>query len=363
MSSRPRNPRKRGDDDEPDEMFDDDDMSAGDSNSGTPGPFDRAIVVEREHAGMPLDRFLSAMFKDLDRAYLRGLVRSGAVRVDGVVVTSPRALWRNAVVTIEASPEQDVVYEKPVVAPEFIIKYEDAALAIIQKPPGEPFDARIAARVCPALVPPRGEVLRLIEKVDRDTSGLVVVTKTLVATRALEAQYEAGTALIEHYAICDGSPEDEVFSIDEPLGSDARRSGRREVNGLGAEPASTLVRVLERFDQFTIVSAAPRTHRTHQVRVHLQSAGIPIVNDPVYGRESEVRVSDLKRGYARKQGSVEKPLLTRMALHIQQIKMDSPAGGVAHATAPPPPDLDRFVKTLERYRRPTRRPGGHDDLI
>lgn len=335
----------------------DEDLDDSDFGSDGVDPWGRAFVVERDLAGVPLDRFLASVFPDLDRNYLRSLVRDGRVRVDGTPMTAPRALWRNAVVTIDAGPEDDVQYQKAPPPPSTEICYEDEAIAFVNKPAGLILDQRNVAQHCPSLSAPKGDLLRVLEKLDRAASGLMIVTKNLPAHRAVEKLYQDGVAVVETLVVCEGGAPEDDFIVNEPIGSDERRTGKREVHGEGAEAAETRIVVKSRYEAFTVLVAIPKTHRTHQIRVHLQYAGLPIVGDATYGRPGEVWVRDLKRGYERKPGGTEKPVFSRMALHVQKIQLPSPAGVAAEALLPPPPDFDRFLKSLERYRSdaPSRR--------
>ncbi|MFN0206364.1 MAG: pseudouridine synthase [Planctomycetota bacterium] len=332
---------------------DDDLLESGDGGSDGGNPFDRTFVVERDLAGIPLDRFLSNELPDLDRTYLRQLVREGRVRVDGVPMTSSRPLWRNAVVNIAARPDEDVSYQKQVVteidAP-FPIVYENADVAIINKPAGVTLDPKLLMERCPTLHAPKGDLLRPAEKVDRETSGLVVITKNLAVSRAVQEIYNSEKVNCEVLAIVEGSPDEDSFVIKANLGADERHTGRRVVDGEHAERAETEIYVMERFDGFTAIVAKPRTHRTHQIRAHLQHLVLPVVGDPLYNHKAEITVAQLKRGFEHKAGHSEKPMITRMAMHIQRIQFQSPAGEAIDAKVDPPRDLDRFIKSLHRYR-------------
>lgn len=329
---------------------DEDELLKGSRDDGG-DPWGRTLVVERELAGVTLDRFLASSFPSLDHGYLRQLVREGRVRVDGVAMMSSRKLWRNAVVSIDADVEDDVKYQKPEELPVVDICYEDADVAIVNKPPGLILDQRNLAQHVPSLSAPKGDLVRLVEKMEKSASGLMILTKNLEAHRAVEKLMESGAVIEEVLAICEGQAGDEdSFAIADPIGTDERRTGRREVNGENAEPAETRVTVQSRYDHFTVVVAIPVTHRTHQVRVHLQSAGLPIAGDPYYGRNAQIWVSDLKRGYSPKPGATEKPVFARTAMFVQKIQFTSPAGCVAMAAAAPPADFERFLKSLERYR-------------
>ncbi|MBI3819792.1 MAG: RluA family pseudouridine synthase [Planctomycetes bacterium] len=345
----------------------DDELDKLETNRPAADPWGKTFVVERELAGVPLDRFLSGLFPDFDRNYLRRLVRDGHVRVDGVPMVAPQKLWRNAVVTIDAGVENDAEYHKEPPPPPVEIRYEDPAVAIVYKPENVILDQRNVDNQCPSMRAPKGDLLRIVGKLEKDASGLVVVTKNLAAHREIESIYRNGGALSEYLAICEGTAQDEEFTINDPIGADERHTGRREVNGDGARPAETRVLLKSQFERFALLVAIPKTHETHQVRVHLQYVDLPVAGDTLYGRNTEIWMADLKRGYSRKQGMREKPVFARIALHVQKIQFKSPASGNADAIAEaaPPADFERFIKSLERYRSPGRRSdrGGDDGSL
>jgi len=306
--------------------------------------FPGALVVPRDLAGIPLDRFLSASFPEVDRAQLRRLVREGKVHVNGVPMSVARPLRRNSVVTVET--ELDALPQAPAEpgAPIDVL-YEDDESLVVAKPPGlalslEPGGLDVSVK--------RGERLRAAFRLDREASGAVVLTKTLAAQRAIERQLDEETAEVEMLAIVEGHPRDDRFEVRLALGADRRRTGRRVVNPASKERCVTRFEVLARFDGCAIVAARPLTHRTHQVRVHLAESGTPLLVDPVYGRRSELLLSMLKRGYRGKPGRPERPILSRLSLHSRRVAFATARGRV-HAEAPLPPDLERVLRVLDHY--------------
>jgi 23S rRNA pseudouridine1911/1915/1917 synthase len=304
-----------------------------------------SLVVPRELAGMPLDRFLSVSFPEADRAQLRRLVREGKVLVNGVPMSVPRPLRRNAVVTVQS--EIDAVAYAPAEPPPSVeVLYEDADAMVVSKLVGAAIDlepARLGAEI------PRGEHLRAAYRLDREASGAVLLTKTLAAQRAVERQLDDGTAELELLAFVEGHPHDDVYEVSLALGADRRRSGRKVADPKSKERCITRFEVLARFDGCAIVAARPLTQRTHQVRVHLAEAGTPLLVDPVYGRRAELMLSTLKRGYRGKPGRPERAILSRLSLHARRVAFTTASRGRVQVEAPLPPDLERLMRVLDHY--------------
>jgi 23S rRNA pseudouridine1911/1915/1917 synthase len=175
-----------------------------------------------------------------------------------------------------------------------------------------------------------GGVLRpgIVHRLDRDTSGVIVVAKHDAAHNALAKQLKAREVDKVYVALVEGTPKPADGVIDAPIARDPRRRQRMAVVEGGRE-AATAYRVLERFEGVSLVEARPRTGRTHQIRVHLAAIGHPIVGDPVYGRRS--------------------PLVPRQFLHAARIEFAHPATGERVAyDAPLPPDLEQALRKLRR---------------
>jgi 23S rRNA pseudouridine1911/1915/1917 synthase len=220
------------------------------------------------------------------------------------------------------------------------VVYEDADVLIVNKPaglavhpaPGHPRGTlvnAVLARV-PGL-PSSGGALRpgIVHRLDKDTSGLLVIGKTVDAYRRLTAQLRARTIVRQYLVIVRGTVLDDRGSIVAPVGRDPHHRTRMAVIPHG-RPAVTHYRVRERFAGATLLECRLETGRTHQIRVHLLHLGHPVLGDPVYGR---VRVPEMRR----------------QALHAARLEFAHPRTGERLAfTAPPPDDV---AALLERLRR------------
>ena len=176
-----------------------------------------------------------------------------------------------------------------------------------------------------------------VHRIDADTSGILLCTKNKVALDYVSGQFQSKTVGKIYHAICVGLPEAKLFEPNEdmphlPPGAffvnrdlidDEANLGRMRTIRKNGKASETIVRVLERFERFTFVECRPLTGRTHQIRVHLQFSGLPILNDPFYGDGvTTLLLSQLKRGY---KGRVdEKPLIGRLALHASEITIKHP---------------------------------------
>ncbi len=176
-----------------------------------------------------------------------------------------------------------------------------------------------------------------VHRIDADTSGLLLCTKNKAALDYVSGQFQSKTVGKIYHAICVGLPAPELFEPNEEMPhlppnaffvgrdliEDEANLGRMRTIRKNGKASQTIVRVLERFERFTFVECRPLTGRTHQIRVHLQFSGLPILNDPFYGDGvTTLLLSQLKRGY---KGRVdEKPLIARLALHASEITIKHP---------------------------------------
>ncbi len=302
------------------------------------------ITVPPERAGLALDEYLCLVFPLLTKGFLRRKIRDGKVLVDGMPASTSLRLRRDQVLIVEIEEDEELP-EKPV-APRIRIPvlYEDECVLAVDKPSdlaAEPERwAKSNASLAGALLElalDRSEVEetapsqpvqplefrpRLLHRLDKDTSGVVLVAKTLPAERALRAAFELG-AIRKHYlALVEGEyplGEGESGIIDLPIGPDERKSGRMQIDERQGKPSQTRVRIEKAFHGYTLLACEPLTGRTHQIRVHLRAKGFPLVIDPFYGRRRSLSLSEFKLDYRRKPGAVETPLMERLTLHARRL--------------------------------------------
>lgn len=325
---------------------------------------DHHLSVEPGQAGLELDEFLCRAFPRVPKRHLRGLVRAGDVLVDGVPGRASQRLGEDQVVSIDLR-ESELPERRLPQAPEVPVLFEDEHCLAIDKPAAlavEPdrWDAGRASLVgsLDALAAARDEPFRarIVHRLDRDTSGVVVVAKTVEAERALRAAFDENRVEKRYLALVEGELDEREtpLLVDRPIGPDRRRSGRMIVTPDG-KPARTEVRVERRYRGYSLLECRPETGRTHQIRVHLAEIGFPLAVDPMYGRRSALYLSEIKSGYRPKKGRPEPALLARLSLHARGLRFPS-VGGSADSTvtveSPLPRDLERALKQLAKVRPP-----------
>jgi RluA family pseudouridine synthase len=195
-----------------------------------------------------------------------------------------------------------------------------------------------------------------VHRIDADTSGLVLCAKTKPALDFLSGQFQSKTVAKVYEAITAGLPAADEYEVDLVLKEDDAKPGRMCVVKKHGKASVTAFTVRARFPQpagrpgFAQVECRPQTGRTHQIRVHLAAGGTPILNDPFYGNETRLLLSDLKRGY--KGRDDERPLMTRLALHAASLTFNHPATREPMTiTAPRPHDLEVALKYLVKFAR------------
>lgn len=325
-----------------------------------------SLVVEDEWAGCPLDELLAAHWPRVAKGRIRDLVRAGRVTVDGRPAQPGDPLRAGQLILLEEALEAHARERMPALPIEVL--YEDEHLLAIQKPPGLPVEpsrwgehpvhlsgamttwAQERAGVAGGAGGGLAKRPRALHRLDLGTSGVLLFALTLEAERFYRGLFAAGAIEKTYHAIVLGRLE-EAGVVDAPIGPDERRSGQMKVDGSGKE-SQTAYRPLEAFRAHALIEARPRTGRTHQIRVHMAYAGHPLAVDERYGGGQALFLSHVKRGYRPKPGRPEKPLLDRLSLHAQSVRLPRFGGGASEdlqIVAPYPDDFARAVKQLRRW--------------
>ncbi len=315
-------------------------------------------VVTAAEAGWRLDAFLVLHFTDYTRAHLRRVITAGGVTVNGQGAKPAYRVRPGQRVSI-VLPEIPRQTPRPENIPLEIL-YEDEWLAVINKPPGmvvHPARGHWSGTLAGAIQFHFGGQLSslggpsrpgIVHRLDRDTSGAIVVAKHDLGHGKLADQFAERTVEKEYFALVAGCPERDRDWIDQPIGvhpvERKKMAIRRE--DPSQRSAQTFYEVLERFDGFAAVLARPKTGRTHQIRVHLAHVGFPVLCDRHYGGRAR-----LTRGELRRDPSDETVLLERQALHAWRLKLVHPASGQPMTfEAPLPADIAAVLAELRACR-------------
>lgn len=318
------------------------------------------LVVEARAHGWRIDHYLSRLYPNYSRSAFKRAIDSGGVLLNGLPVKTSRRLRVNDVLSVQLPTEPDS--SLPAEDIPLDVLYEDDAIVVINKPadmithPGKgnyrgtlagalQFHFDRLSDVAGSLRP------GIVHRLDRDTSGVIVVAKDNQVHNQLSSQFERREVKKEYRAICRGVIQRDSDYIETHLRVNPKRREKMmvcEPTGNSRE-AVTFYEVLRRFDGFTSVRLLPRTGRTHQLRVHLAHLGHPIVADTLYGG-AVLRVSDLppiRDAACLSTSSPEDILIARQALHAFRLEFHHPlTGKPMRIEAPLPEDMQRTLDSL-----------------
>ncbi len=285
--------------------------------------------------GLRLDQALARLFHQYSRNRLKAWLEEGHIKVDGKRLAPRHAVSGGEHVVVDPPRLPDAAAPRAQRMPLKIV-HEDAALIVIDKPaglvvhPGAGQPDRTLMNALLAHAPPLAGVPRagIVHRLDKDTSGLLVVAKTVVAQTSLVQQLAAHTVRRTYLALVQGDPP-ASGTIDAPVGRDPRARIRMAVTHRG-KPSRTSYRVLERFGSVALVECRLETGRTHQIRVHFQHIRHPLVGDTVYRRGTRHGIG-----------------FPRQALHAAELSLVHPTSGETVSwRSPLPRDMKRLLDSL-----------------
>jgi len=313
------------------------------------------LQVDEAHAGQRLDNFLMRCLKGVPKTHVYRVIRSGEVRVNkGRAAADTRV---QAGDDVRVPPVRVAERRAAVAAPprEFTVLFEDEALLAIDKPPGVAVHggSGVSFGVIEQLrrARPQARFLELVHRLDRETSGVLLLAKKRSALTALQDQFRARDTGKTYAALVKGDWPESLKVIDVPLHKYLKPDGERRVRTSTADDALakrsiTLVKVVQRLAGFTLLDVSIKTGRTHQIRVHLAHAGHAIVGDDKYG-DFEFNKA-LARGTA-----LPGVRYDGMFLHARRLAFEHPARAERlEIEAPLPPACAALLQALERHSQP-----------
>jgi len=302
---------------------------------------ERVIELRVAEAGQRLDKYIAAEVPDLSRSLVQKLIKAGLATVNGAMTKASYRVEIGDEISIRVPPPEPAeVWPEPI---PLDIVYEDQDIIVVNKPTGmvvhPAYGHRSGTLVnailahCPELAGINGtQRPGIVHRLDKDTSGLIIVAKNEAAKQSLQRQFKGREVRKLYLALVEGQLEPERGIIEALIGRDPKRRKRMAVVASGRE-ARTEYRVLERFPGHTLVEVEPKTGRTHQVRVHFAFIGHPLAGDRVYGFRKR------------------KLELERQFLHAQTLGFKLPSSGrYVEFTAELPGDLRGILEGLKVSR-------------
>ena len=309
-------------------------------------PETREFIVSPEDAGRRLDVFLARHMPEWSRSKLQRQIRSGLVTIGPrTVYKAGEAVAAGDRISIRAARRElrAVAEDLPLA-----IVYEDDDLVVVDKPAGMVVHVGAGVRsgtLVNALLHHISSLSRaggelrpgIVHRLDKMTSGLVLVAKNDLVHRQLTAQFKSREIHKTYVALVHGRVSNPSGEIVKSVGRDPIHRVRMRPGGIGAREATTRYRVLRRFAHFTLLEAEPLTGRTHQIRVHLSSIGHPIVGDTLYRAHARISI-----------GGREQNTLSRNFLHASAIEFNHPRTGQRKSYKARLPDgLQEFLRVLD----------------
>lgn len=299
------------------------------------------LEIDEGHCEQRLDNFLISRLKGVPKTRIYRMVRKGEVRVNKGRVDVSYKLALGDIVRIppvRVAERDDAIILQPTLkfSLETQILYEDEGFIVLNKPAGFAVHggSGVNSGVIEALrlIRPQQKFLELVHRLDKETSGCLLIAKKRSVLKLLHEMFRGDGMQKTYLALLSGQFKRKKQLVDVPLLKNVAQGGERMVVvSQAGKTAETLFTRLKQFEQATLVHAAPKTGRTHQIRVHAAWLGHPIVADDRYG-DDEVNKSFKKRGYK------------RLFLHAEQLQFVHPVSGSAlHFSAPLPDDLQTLL--------------------
>ncbi|BEH13493.1 23S rRNA pseudouridine(1911/1915/1917) synthase RluD [Marinobacter shengliensis] len=307
-------------------------------------------IVPPQLSDKRLDQAAAELMPEHSRSRLQSWIKSGALTVNGTVRKPRDKVMLDDVLDLDAEPEVQVTWEAEPISLDIV--YEDEHLLVINKPAGlvvHPAAGHADGTLVNALLNHAPEVENLpragiVHRLDKDTSGIMVVARSLIAHTSLVDQLQTRTMGREYEAVVVGSLTGGA-TVDAPIGRHPQDRKRMAVVSSG-KPAVTHYRLLERFAAHTHIQCKLESGRTHQIRVHMTHVRHPLVGDPAYGgrlRLPKGTTEELRQALA---------AFSRQALHARRLTLEHPATGETLSwEVPLPDDMVQLIEALRKHAR------------
>lgn len=302
------------------------------------------FVAAPQDAGQRMDRWLSGCCGELSRSALQALMEQGAVLRNGQPVNKKDKVMAGDTVLVTL-PDPQPIEAQPQDIPLDIV-FEDDHLLVVNKPkgmvvhpaPGNPDGTLVNALLyhCAGGLSGIGGAIRpgIVHRIDKDTSGLLVVAKDDATHQGLSEQMAVHDIHRVYHAVVYGNLKEDSGTVDAPIGRDHRDRKKMAVTATNSKPARTHWQVLERFGNFTYIACRLETGRTHQIRVHMSHIGHPLAGDPVYGPRNVLR------------------FLNGQCLHAKELGFRHPiTGDMLRFDSELPPYFQEYLTRLRKEHR------------
>jgi 23S rRNA pseudouridine1911/1915/1917 synthase len=329
------------------------------------------LVVKKKLSSRRIDKYLVSRLQDFSRNHIQRLIKEEAVKVNNVAVKNSYEIKLKDVISIDL-PTESSDHITPENIPLNVI-YEDEYLMVLNKSPDtvvHPARGHASGTLVNALAFHCNNLSSLngplrpgiVHRLDRDTSGAILVVKDEKVHKHLALQFENREIKKEYLAVVKGETELDSDRIDLPIGMDKRDRKKMAICHDGGKNAVSIFEVLERFPGFTLVKVFLETGRTHQIRLHMKTIGHPVIADSAYGNSAVCYLEDLFEPVLKKDihnlakktelcDNVVGPIIERQALHAYKIGFIHPVTNEAlEFTADIPEDMCRLITTLRKIK-------------
>ena len=256
------------------------------------------LAVSEDSGGTRLDAYISSQIEELSRNYAQQIIESGCVSVNGKEELSKKAKVKSGDSIEIDYPEPETLNVEPQDIPIEIV-YEDDDVIVVEKPRGmvvHPSPGNFDGTLVNALMYHCGDTLSsingtirpgIVHRIDKDTSGLLMIAKNNIAHESLAAQLKEHSCTREYTALVYDNIREDELTVDRPIGRDEKNRLRRAVFGSNPKEAVTHIRVVKRYGKYTLIKARLETGRTHQIRVHMSYIKHTLVGDELYGPKKQ----------------------------------------------------------------------------